>query len=126
MLRPPPSTSTRQLVSELLAGLLALIAIETRLIRTEMRDASSKAAAGLAMLAIGTAIAAAELFGLVAGAATFLAKAGISSDTAWLIVGAAAVVFGGTLFVIATRMLKVSRLVSRRSLDHFSSLIRSD
>jgi hypothetical protein len=126
MLHPPPSTSTRQLVAELLAELLALIAIETRLVRTEMRDASSKAAAGLAMLAIGTATAAAGLFGLVAGAATFLVKAGISPDTAWLIVGAAAVVFGGALFVIATRMLKVSRLVSRRSLDHFSSLIRSD
>ncbi|SEF11518.1 Putative Holin-X, holin superfamily III [Rhizobiales bacterium GAS191] len=89
----PQSASTRQLVADL--QVCNLISIETRLVRTELGEASTKVVSGIAALAGGFAFTLAGLFILLAGVAALLVRLGTPTDVACFIVAAVTMVVGG-------------------------------
>ncbi len=122
----PQSPPTRQLVADLVRQVSDVISIEARLLRTELSEASAKAASGMAFLAGGLAIALAGLFILLGAAAAWLVRLGTPLDIACFIVAAMALLAGGILLVFGMRSLSPAKLLPTRSLNQLSSLIGSN
>jgi hypothetical protein len=94
-----------------------LVDSETRLVRAEMAANARAACVGTGLLAGAAVVGLVGLFMVAMAAATGLARLGVDSGWAQLVVALIALAIGATLAAIGIRNLRVAADGPRRSLD---------
>jgi hypothetical protein len=115
--------STIELLADLLSGVRQLLRVELSLVRTEIDELSAGIPSSLAVLIVGVVLLPVALGLILVAAALFLARFGLPTDAAFLIVALVAILASFLLLRVGALRLRPSRLVPAKSLAQISSLI---
>jgi hypothetical protein len=121
----PARRSTSHLVRELLAQSGELVIAELALVRAELGERARAAVNGAGLAAAGAALLFAGLIVLLIAVGLVLARLGVPTDVAFIIVAIVAILSGGLLLYFAKLALSAVNLVPRRSFAQIASLLRA-
>lgn len=113
-----PNRSVPDIIVELMKEFSSLVRTEARLARAEISAKITMAGVGLALIIAGAGLAVAALVILLeAGVDAMVNQAGYSPWQAALILGVAALVVAGILFVIGVYRLKVQNFAPSKTVE---------
>jgi hypothetical protein len=113
-----------ELLADLVRQVSSLWTVELDLARAELTESSSRAAGGIAKVAVGAVFLLAGLFFLLAALTAFLVRLGLPVDLSCLIVAVIALIGGWLALRTGTQAFQPSNLLPRRSIQQISSLMR--
>jgi hypothetical protein len=115
--------STLELLADLLSEVRQLLRVELSLVRTEIGELSAGIPSSLAALIVGIVLLPTALGLILVAAALFLARCGLPTDAAFLMVALVAILASFLLLRVGASKLKPSRLLPAKSLAQISSLL---
>jgi hypothetical protein len=117
------ASGTIGLLGDLFRQISTLLNVEVDLLRVELTESSSRAAASLVKVAAGAALFIAGILALSAAFCAFLVRLGLPIDLACLLVAAIAMLAGWMCLRSGLRSLEPGVLIPRRTLNQITSLI---
>jgi len=119
----PATTSTPQLVSDLVQQARELVSAEVTLLRVELRESAAILVSALARAAAGVVMLHAGAILLLVAVSLFLIRLGLPADIAFFLV-ALAVMIGGALLARAGGLSLKNGLAPKRSIAQITSLLK--
>jgi Putative Actinobacterial Holin-X, holin superfamily III len=119
----PKTLGTLDLIGDLVRQISNLLSVEIDLLRVELTENSSRAAASLGRVAAGAAFLIIGFLVLVEALCAFLVRLGLPIDLACLLVSAVSLLTGWLCLRSGLTNLKPGALLPRRSLNQITSII---